>query len=299
MRRSLLRTDSRRSCGSPAWLCESCPLHELNLPGQVADVELAALAEIVVPSGLFHAGDHLFRIGDPLRALYLLRAGAFKSGATDPEGREHVTGFLLPGDLLGFDGIYSGRHLYDTVALDTSTVCILPYDPLTDLSGRLPSLRRQLMRLFSKDLVEAGRLAGSYTAEERVAAFLINLSDRLHARGYSATEFNLPMSRRDIGNHLRLATETVTRVLSGLQSAGTLRVHERTIQLVDLPRLRVLSECQLEIRPRRQATVSGRVLPGAAVRGAVPGVPGGKLPRPRNPGSGGSSGGRHARAGRV
>ena len=220
--------------------CAVCSLKELCLPRGLDGEDFALLDSLVERRGPFHESDHLFRVGDRFQALYAVRAGSYKSYTLDSEGREHVLGFHLPGELLGLDAIYPGRHLCNALALDTASVCVLPYEQLSDLAGHLTGLRSQILRLMSKDIADNATLAGDFTAEERLAAFLNGLSERFRQRGYSPTEFHLSMSRRDIANYLRLATETVSRVFARFEKDGLIAVDRRAVHLLDLPRLRSL-----------------------------------------------------------
>lgn len=220
--------------------CASCSLQELCLPRGLDGEDLAKLDALVERRGPYHEGDHLFRVGDRFQAIYAVRGGSYKTYTVDSEGREHVLGFHLPGELLGLDAIHPERHRCNAVALDTATICVLPFADLTTLAGQISGLRSQILRIMSKNLAEAATLAGDYTAEERMAAFLSGLSERFRMRGYSATEFNLAMSRRDIANYLRLATETVSRVFARFEKEGLIAVDRRAVRLLDLPRLREL-----------------------------------------------------------
>lgn len=220
--------------------CASCSLKELCLPRGLDGQDLTRLDSLVERRGPFHEAEHLFRVGDRFQTLYAVRAGSYKTYTVDSEGREHVLGFHLPGELLGLDAIYPGRHLCNAQALDTATVCVLPYEQLSDLAGQINGLRSQIMRLMSKDIADTATLAGDFTAEERLAAFLSGLSERFRQRGYSPIEFHLAMSRRDIANYLRLATETVSRVFARFEKDGLIAVDRRAVRLLDLPRLRTL-----------------------------------------------------------
>jgi len=199
------------------------------------DVE--RLDELVSPEGPLRPGEHLYRVGDTFEALYAVRSGYLKTYIVDSSGREQVLGFHLPGELVGLDAIYPARHQCNAVALDTATVCRMPYDQLSDLAGRIPSLQRQMFRLLSRDIHIGHVLSGDFTAEERIASFLLGMSARLRQRGYSATHFILAMPRRDIANYLRLATETVSRVFKRFQDEGLIAVERRDVRLLDVPGL--------------------------------------------------------------
>lgn len=217
--------------------CSDCSLTELCLPMGLQRADVEQLSTLVKPSTPLHAGEHVFRIGDMFQAIYAVHSGCFKTYLTDDSGREQVLGFHLPGELMGLGAIYPDRHQVNAMALDTATICRLPYSELSELAVQIPSLQRQLFRLMSKDIVRAQSMSGDFTAEERLAAFLMSLSQRLHMRGYSATEFILCMTRRDIANYLRLATETVSRVFAKFQDEELIHVERRNMRIVDVKRL--------------------------------------------------------------
>lgn len=223
--------------------CSACTLADLCLPMGLDRKDMERLDALVEQLGPFHEGDHLYREGDPFRALYAVRSGYLKTYVVDESGREQVLGFHLPGELIGLDAIYPDRHQCSAAVLDTATVCRVNYRDITDLSQRVPGLQRQMFRLMSKNIGSAHALHGDFSAEERIAAFLTNLSDRLSTRGYSATHFVLAMPRRDIANFLRLAPETVSRVLKRFQNDDLIAVDRREIRVLDLPRLQALASC--------------------------------------------------------
>ena len=227
--------------------CSSCSLAKICLPMGLDQDELERMDAVVSRSAPMHEGDHLFRVGDAFKTVYAVRAGSYKSYTVDSEGREHVLGFHLPGELLGLEAIYPARHVSNAVALDTASVCVLPYDRLQELAGEIGGLRSQLFRLMSKDIADAAALAGDFTAEERIAAFLLGLSRRFQQRGFSSQEFNLTMSRRDIANYLRLAPETVSRVFARFEKDELIAVERRAIHLRDIPRLHALARCMGEM----------------------------------------------------
>ena len=228
--------------------CSACSLSRFCLPVGLNRADLERMDGIVTRSPVAHEGEHLFRTGEPFKAIYAVRSGSYKSYTVDSEGREHVLGFHLPGEIMGLDGIYSERYMCNAVALDTSAVCILPYGELSNLSGEIEGLRSQMFRLMSRGIANVGALAGDFTAEERIASFLMDLSRRFHERGFSAVEFNLSMSRRDIANYLRLAPETVSRVLARFEKSRMIAVERREVRLLDFPRLQELSRCMGEMR---------------------------------------------------
>ena len=188
-------------------------------------------------------GQPLFRCGDPFDALFPIRSGFFKTRVTSEDGREQVTGFQMAGEILGLDGIGSGLHSCDAIALEDAEVCVLPYEQLESHASDFPSLQRQLHRILSREIVrEQGvmMLLGNMRAEERIVTFLLNLFQRLAARGFSARELVLRMTREEIGSYLGLTIETVSRTFSKLQQEGRIEVHQRVVRILDSDGLKAL-----------------------------------------------------------
>lgn len=188
----------------------------------------------------YRRGDYLFRSGEFFRSLYAIRTGFFKTQVLHEDGREQVTGFQMAGEIIGMDAISTDSHTCDAIALEDSEVCEIPFDRLEALSRELPSLQRHLHRIMSREIVRDQGimlLLGSMRAEERLAAFLLNLSQRFSARGYSPTCFNLRMTRQEIGSYLGLKLETISRTLSQFQEDGLISVKVRSIEILDVPRL--------------------------------------------------------------
>lgn len=227
--------------------CKNCSLHQLCLPLGVSDSDLDRLEQIISRSRPIRRGDHLYRQGEPFRAIYAVRTGSLKLYTVGGDGSEQVNGFYLPGELIGLDGISGEQHPTAAVALETTSVCEIPFDRLEDLIGDLPSLRHQVLRIMGREIQdEQGllMLLGKKDAEARLAAFLLSLSGRFHERGFSAAEFRLTMTRSDIGNYLGLAVETVSRLLTRFHEQGLLTADGRLIRVHDMPALRQLAgEC--------------------------------------------------------
>lgn len=224
--------------------CRDCSLFQLCLPVGIDKVELAELDKIIKRRRPIQRGDHLFVTGDAFRSLYAVRSGSLKTYTLTEDGREQVTGFFLPGEIVGLDAIGEGRHTCSARALETTSVCEIPFDELETLGEHLPSLPKQLLRIMSKEMHHDQlllMLLGKRAADERLAAFLLSLSQRFGQRGYSAAEFNLSMSRNDIANYLGLAVETVSRLFSRLQEDGSLAARSRNVRLLDIDRLRALA----------------------------------------------------------
>lgn len=205
------------------------------------DVE--RLDDIVKRARPLHRGDYLFREGDRFRSLYVVKTGSVKTFAPSPEGSEQVLGFHLPGELIGLDAIDKDIHACSARVLETSAICEVPFAHLEELTASIPSLQHQMYRLLSKEIsqdTEMLLLLGKKNAEERLAAFLLSLSQRLHKRGLSPSDFYLSMSRHEIGNYLGLAVETVSRLFTRFQEDGLMQVDRKHIQLLNLPALETL-----------------------------------------------------------
>lgn len=225
--------------------CQNCSLSDLCLPHGMDHEELELLDGIVIRHRPMQPGQHLFRPGDKSHALFAVRSGALKSYCITEDGEEQVLGFTLPGELTGMDGLGGGSYASASVVLETSSVCEMPFDRLEGLCHKLPSLQKQMMGILSREITSDQHmlmLLGKRTAEERLASFLLSLSKRYHSRGLSATEFNLPMSRQDIGNYLGLAIETVSRLFAQFQERKLLQVSRRQIRILDLDVLGAMVE---------------------------------------------------------
>ena len=228
--------------------CQDCSLHQLCLPLGLEGSDLTKLESIMKRSRPLKKGESLFHQGDTFKSVYAVRSGSIKTFSIADDGSEQITGFHLSGELVGLDAINDEIHPCTTMALETTSYCEIPYHQLEDLSGDLPSLRHQLLRIMSREMTQEAHLLmllGKKTAEERLASFLLSLSGRFKERGFSETEFNLSMSRNDIGNYLGLAVETVSRLFTRFQDQGLLKVHGRFIQLLDMPAItEMVSECR-------------------------------------------------------
>ncbi|MBP6458186.1 MAG: helix-turn-helix domain-containing protein [Pseudoxanthomonas sp.] len=194
--------------------------------------QLRDLHVLVDHVGPFREGDHIFREGDPFNAIAAVRAGTVKTYVNDASGREQVLGFFLPGEVIGLNAIASSRYPCNAVALDTVMLCRFSFPMMATLAGRMPGLQRHLFNLLSQDIGKASLLAGNFTADERLAAFLVLLSRRFAERGFSEHRMRLTMARTDIANYLRLAPETVSRVLRRLQDEGVLKVDRRDMEIL-------------------------------------------------------------------
>jgi CRP/FNR family transcriptional regulator len=223
--------------------CRDCSLATLCLPMGLRPEDVDRLDSIVKRNRPLQRGDHLFRAEEPFRNLFVVKTGAVKTFTQTNDGDEQVVGFHLPGEVLGLDAIQDGHHGCSARALETTAVCELPFERLEDLSSNIPSLQHQMFRLLSKEIsqeAEMMALLGRSTAEERVASFLLSLSERFKRRGFSATDFFLSMSRQEIGSYLGLALETVSRLFTRFQDEKILKVERKHVQILDIARLRAM-----------------------------------------------------------
>ncbi|MNZ47329.1 Transcriptional activator protein Anr [compost metagenome] len=208
-----------------------------------------ALDNIVKRGRPLKKGEFLFRQGDAFTSLFAVRTGALKTFSVTDGGEEQITGFHLPSELVGMSGMDAEAYPVSAQALETTSLCEIPFEKLDELSVQLPQLRRQLMRMMSREIRDDQQmmlLLSKKTADERIATFLVNLSARFRARGYSANQFRLAMSRSEIGNYLGLAVETVSRVFTRFQQNGLLQAEGKEVQILDSVELCSLAGGRLE-----------------------------------------------------
>jgi CRP/FNR family transcriptional regulator len=217
--------------------CQSCSFSHLCLPVSLSKSELESLDDIIERKRPLHKHDKLVRSGQPFHALYAVRSGSFKSYVSDRDGVEQITGFHFPGDIIGFDALNDQIHQSYSQALETAMVCELPYDTLDKVSERYPKLRQQIMRFMSAEIKhdhDLMMLLSKRSAEERLLHFINHLSERFDERGYSAKQFNLSMTRNEIGNYLGLTVETISRLLTRFQKDGLIAVDGKLITILDV-----------------------------------------------------------------
>jgi CRP/FNR family transcriptional regulator len=216
--------------------CSSCSLREICLPTGLSPDEVEKMDQMVYTRKRVKRGDSVYRSEEKFASLYAVRSGFFKTTLVMEDGRDQVTGFHMAGDMLGMDGIGTDQHSCNAVALEDSEVCVIPYARLEELSRELYVLQQHFHKVMSREIVrEHGvmLLLGSMRAEERLAAFLLNLSQRFTSRGYSPSEFNLRMTREEIGSYLGLKLETVSRTFSKFQEDGLIGVQQKNIRILD------------------------------------------------------------------
>ncbi|HTR05933.1 MAG TPA: helix-turn-helix domain-containing protein [Paraburkholderia sp.] len=221
----------------PATRCSTCSLRAVCMPPDLTYTELLQLDAVVLTTRNVHRGEALFRAHDTFQSLYSVRTGSFKTVVMHRDGREQVTGFQIPGEPLGLDGVCSGMHSCDAIALEDSTVCIIPFAQLETFCRESRRMQRYLYQLMSGEIVRESSLMmllGTMTAEQRLATFLLDLAARFHARGYSGAQFNLKMSREEIGCFLGMKLETVSRMFSRFQREGLVEPNGKQIRIVDV-----------------------------------------------------------------
>jgi CRP/FNR family transcriptional regulator len=223
--------------------CSSCNLRELCMPMGLNAEEIRRVDELVAVRRKVKRGGTLFRNGDKFTSLYAIRTGFFKTCVNSEDGRDQVTGFQMAGEIIGLDGIVNDRHSCDAVALEDAEVCVMPFDRIEEISREVNAMQHHVHKIMSREIVrEHGvmLLLGSMRAEERLAAFLLNLVQRLHARGFSQHELVLRMTREEIGSYLGLKLETVSRTFSRFVDEGIIEVKQRYVRILDSDKLRGL-----------------------------------------------------------
>lgn len=221
--------------------CSNCNLRELCMPIGFNTEDMQKLDEVVATRRRVKQGDLLFRDGEPFKSLFAIRTGFFKTCVSTPDGREQVTGFQMAGEIIGLDGIVSDHHSCNAVALEDADVCVMPFANVEELSREFPVLQRHVHKIMSREIVRENSmmmLIGNMRSEERLAAFLLNLVQRLHARGFSQSEITLRMSREEIGSYLGMKLETVSRAFSKFSDEGIIEVKQRYVKIVDADALK-------------------------------------------------------------
>ena len=224
--------------------CNNCSMYGICTPPGADANTMALIENAVKKRRIVSRGEHLYRAGDPFASIYCVRSGSIKTYVNSDDGSEQVTGFHLPGELLGLAGICAKDMPGSAVALETSSVCEIPYERIDVLAENLPGFKDELIRLLSQKVLHYQTLTmllSRKSAEERLAALLLSLSTRFKQRGFSSTEFYLSMSRNDIGNYLGLAVETVSRMFTRFDADGLLTVQRKYVKLRDLERMKVMA----------------------------------------------------------
>lgn len=216
--------------------CSNCNLRELCMPMGFSTDDMLKLDEVVATRRRVKQGELLFRDGEPFKSLFAIRTGFFKTCVSTADGREQVTGFQMAGEIIGLDGIVSDHHSCSAVALEDADVCVMPFANVEELSREFPLLQRHVHKIMSREIVRENSmmlLIGNMRSEERLAAFLLNLLQRLHARGFSQSEITLRMSREEIGSYLGMKLETVSRAFSKFSDEGVIEVKQRYVRILE------------------------------------------------------------------
>lgn len=216
--------------------CSNCNLRELCMPIGFSKDEMHRLDQIVATRKRVKQGEALFISGEAFHALYAIRTGFFKTCVSIEDGREQVTGFQMAGEMMGLDGIVNEKHSCNAIALEDAEVCVMPFANVESLSREFPVMQRHVHKMMSREIVRENNvmmLLGNLRAEERLAGFLLNLVQRLHARGFSQSEFTLRMTREEIGSYLGLKLETVSRTFSKFSEQGIIEVKQRYVHIVE------------------------------------------------------------------
>jgi CRP/FNR family transcriptional regulator len=232
---------STRCHHNPSVSCGDCRLNAICLPISLHVSDIDKLDQIIQRGKPLQKGDYLYRAGEAFHSVFAIRSGTIKTISVSSDGQEQVTGFYLPGEVVGMDGLAQNQYSNSAIALETSAICEIPFSRMEELSLQIPSLQRHFFQLMSKEITADQQLItllSKNSAEERVASLLLSISTRNHHRQLSATQFRLPMSRADIGNYLGLTIETVSRVFSRFQKQELLAVDKKEIIIRDLPGLK-------------------------------------------------------------
>ncbi len=232
---------------NPVVSCGDCRLSAICLPISLQVDDIDKLNDIIQRGRPLQKGEYLYRSGDDFTSVYAVRSGTVKAISITNDGEEQVTGFYLPGEILGMDGLAKNHHTNSAIALETAAVCEIPFSQLEGLSIKLPSLQRHFFQLMSKEITadqQLIRLLSKNSADERIASLMLSISTRNHNRLLSATSFRLPMSRSDIGNFLGLTIETVSRVFSRFQKNGILAVDKKEITILDMDELKSIASLE-------------------------------------------------------
>ena len=216
--------------------CSNCNLRELCMPVGLDPEQMQRVEEVVATRRKVKRGGMLFQNGEAFTSLYAIRTGFFKTCVATEDGRYQVTGFQMAGEIIGLDGIVTSHHSCDAIALENAEVCVMPFNRLEEISREVTALQSHVHKVMSREIVREHSvllLLGSMRAEERLAAFILNLVQRLHARGFSSSELVLRMTREEIGSYLGLKLETVSRTFSKFVEDGIVEVKQRHVRTLD------------------------------------------------------------------
>ncbi len=226
--------------------CENCNLDTICLPRGLSEQEVKNLSDVIKNNSVLQQGEYIYRQGDNFKGIVAIKSGTAKLVSNDNHGNEHILNLLLPGELAGFDGLNQSKHSCSAIALEVMNYCELPAEKFDHLCQRVPGIARELFRHSGESINESQNqvITSKQSAEVKLALFLTNLSDRLKKRGFSSLSFNIPLTRQEMGNHLGLTLETVSRMLKHLQNEGLITVQRKHIEINDLKSLQTICSRQ-------------------------------------------------------
>ncbi|MCL4113604.1 UNVERIFIED_CONTAM: hypothetical protein GTU68_001037 [Idotea baltica] len=220
--------------------CSTCNLKDFCLPMMLSSNDIETLDSIIQRNKSIAKGTKVYSVGEAFTHLYAIRSGYLKSYCISENGEEQITGFHLPGEIVGLEALYTGTHIGFSEALETSQICSIPYSKMDSLSSEIEGLRQQVNKMMSQEIThnyELLHLLNQKNADEKIATFLLNISSReTYGKGL-AREFVLPMTRTDIANYLGLALETVSRIFGKLIKQNVISVDHRKVSLIDIDHL--------------------------------------------------------------
>ena len=244
MTASVFAQTEKKCHTNPHVNCADCRLAGICLPISLEIDDIGKLDDIIQRGRPTQKNEHIYYAGDTFKSVYALRSGAIKTVKNTEDGQEQITGFYLPGEIIGMDGLAANVHTNAAITLETSAICEIPFSRLEELSAKVPSLQRRFFQLMSKEIIQDQQLItllSKNSADERIAALLISISARNHNRGLSSKDFHLPMSRSDIGNYLGLTIETVSRVFSRFHKKGFITLDKKHVIINDMDSLKSVS----------------------------------------------------------
>jgi CRP/FNR family transcriptional regulator, anaerobic regulatory protein len=228
--------------------CSSCNLRELCLPIGLSEGDMVKIDQLIQNRRSIKKGESLIRQGDHFSSVYAVRVGFFKTIVNTDDGRDQITGFQMSGDVIGLDGIQTDLHTCEAMAIEDSEVCVIPMERLEEIARNIPALQHHFHKIMSREIVRENEqilLLGSMRSEERLASFLLNLSNRLKSRGFSQSEMILRMTREEIGSYLGLKLETVSRTFSKFSEEGLISVQQKAVLILDTKGLSLKAKATL------------------------------------------------------
>lgn len=231
--------------------CDACSLNQICLPKGLTENEIYELESSIDKTLKIKKKEMIFSANEDMAGIYAVKSGAVKTSIANADGQEQVLEFHLPGDMLGFDAFNTGKHCCNAVALEDTFLCKIPTDAFEDLCDRLPGIRSEMLHQVGKEITHNQRLVlslGQQQTDERLAAFIIQMSLHYQSRGFSKKEFMLPMPRQDLSNYLGMAVETLSRIISRMTNSGIIKIDRRMVVILDHDKLVHLahSSCQVK-----------------------------------------------------